>query len=102
MALYEYECNCGHKFDEFHSIDSRHGAICPRCGKPARLRISHSDFRFAEPITIYQDLGGRGDRHRGYQEVGWKPDSGVSPKPGQPYKTPKEIAKEEHGGIMEV
>lgn len=67
--------------------------------------MSLSDFRFAEPLTVYQDLGGSGDGHRGYQEIGYKPDSGPSPKPGQPYKTAKQVAKEEeHGdlGITEV
>ncbi len=105
MPLYEYECECGHRFEEFHSIGSRHDAICPVCSRPVRLRISLSDFRFATPLTVYQDLGGNGSRHRGYQEIGYNPDSGPSPKPGQPYKTDKQVAKEEeHGdlGITEV
>lgn len=100
--LYEYYCECGYRFEEFHSIDDRYNSSCPVCEKPANLMVSHSNFRFAEPLTVYQDLGGRGNRHKGYQEVDWKPDSGICPKPGQPYKTDKDLAKEEHGGIKEV
>ena len=73
-------------------------ADCPICGKPAEPRISACDFRFAEPLTILQDLGGG----KGYQQIGWQADSGISPKQGQPYKTAKEVVKEEHGGIKEV
>lgn len=105
MPLYEYECEGGHRFEEFHSIDERHNGSCPMCKKPVRLLISLSGFRFAEPLTVYQDLGGHGDRHKGYQEIGYKPDSGIGHKPGQPYKTAKQVAKEEeHGdlGITEV
>lgn len=98
MPLYEYECEAGHRFEEFHSIEDRHNALCPMCKKPARLMISRSSFRFAEPLTILQDLG----RGKGYQKVGWQADSGISPKPGQPYKTAKEVDREEYGGIKEV
>ena len=40
MPLYEYECEGGHKFEELHSIEDRHNAVCPNCRKPARLKIS--------------------------------------------------------------
>lgn len=79
-------------------MDDRHNAICPVCKESAKLRISHSDFRSAEPIIFYQEL----PDGKGYQRLGWKPDSGISPKPGQPYKTAKEVEKEEYGGIKEV
>jgi len=98
MPLYEYECEDEHRFEEFHRMDNRNKVVCPVCGSPARLRVSHSNFRSAEPLTVLQDLG----EGRGYQEIGWKADSGISPKPGQPYKTAKEVAKEEYGGIKEV
>jgi len=78
-------------------MDNRNKATC-QCGKPAKLRISSPNFRFAEPLTMLQDLGGG----RGYKKIGWKPDSGVFPRPGQPYKTAKEVEKEKHGGIKEV
>ena len=98
MPLYEYECEGGHRFEERHSIEDRHNASCPMCRQPVRLLISLSDYRLAEPITVLQDLGGG----KGYQVLGWKADSGISPKPGQPYKTAKHIEREEYGGIMEV
>lgn len=97
MPLYEYECECGHRFEEFHGMDDRNNVVCS-CGKPTRLRISLSDLRFAEPLTILQDLGGG----RGYKVIGWKADSGISPKLGQPYKTAKEVEREEYQGIKEV
>jgi len=40
MPLYEYECEGGHRFEEFHRIADRHNAVCPECGKPGKLRIS--------------------------------------------------------------
>lgn len=71
-------------------------ANCPVCGKPAEPRISSCSIRMAEPITLYQDLGkdSKGN-HRGYQIQGWKADSGISHKPGEPYKTGKELVREE-------
>jgi len=66
-------------------------ANCSKCGKPAEPRISACDYRFAEPITFLQELPGG----KGYQVVGWKADSGISPKQGQPYKTAKQVQHEE-------
>jgi len=37
MPYYDYECECGRKFDEFKRIDERHFAKCPSCGKKARM-----------------------------------------------------------------
>lgn len=98
MPIYEYKCEGGHRFEERHRMDDRHNASCPMCEQPAGLRVSRSDFRFAVPLTTYQELPGG----RGYEEIGWNPDSGISPKPGQPYKTAKEVEKEEYGGIKEI
>lgn len=76
-------------------------ANCPECNKPADFRISLSNFRFATPLTIVQDLGNERDgSHRGYQVLDRKPDSGVSHKPGQPYKTAKEVAREEEDSMV--
>lgn len=71
-------------------MSDRYNASCPECGKTGRLMISHSNFRFAVPLTVVQDLGGG----RGYQVLDEKPDSGITPKPGQPYKTAKEVERE--------
>lgn len=89
MPLYEYECECGNRFEGFHCIEDRHNVVCP-CGEPATLKISLSDFRFAEPLTILQDLGSG----RGYKKLGWIADSGITPKLGQPYKTAKDLMRE--------
>ena len=72
-------------------MDDRHNAYCPVCKQPVILMVSNPTFRFAEPITILQDLGGG----RGYKQIDWQADSGISPKPGQPYKTSREVAHEE-------
>ena len=98
MPVYDYQCECGYRFEEYYRMDDRHKALCPICGRSAKLRISLTSFRFAEPITFFQELPGG----KGYQETGWKPDSGILPKPGQPYKTAKEVEKEEYGGIKEI
>lgn len=101
MPFYEYECLEHGRFSIRQSMFGEHKANCPDCDVPAERRFS-CNFRFAEPLAVYQDLGGHGDRHRGYQEIGWQADSGISPEPGQSYKTDKEVVREEHGGIKEV
>jgi putative FmdB family regulatory protein len=80
MPLYEYVCKCGHRFDKQNSMENRHNVSCPECGSPARLKYSCPAIRMANPITFYQELPGG----KGYQEIGWKPDSGLSHKIGQP------------------
>ena len=40
MPLYDYECEGGHKFEELHSIEDRHNAVCPICKKPSHLKMS--------------------------------------------------------------
>jgi len=102
MPIYEYRCPEHGRFSVRQPMFDERKADCPECGKPAEPRISVCSFRFAEPLTVYQDLGGHGNRHRGYQEVGRIPDVGITPKSGQPYKTVKEVEKEEYGGIKEV
>lgn len=52
MPLYEYECEGGHKFEEWHRIDDRHNVLCPLCEEPARLMMSSFAFRFAQPFTV--------------------------------------------------
>lgn len=56
MPLYEYECEGGHRFEEFHPIKGRHDAVCP-CGRPAHLRPSLYSFRMAEPFTVVDGKG---------------------------------------------
>ncbi|KKN74194.1 hypothetical protein LCGC14_0392800 [marine sediment metagenome] len=77
-------------------MDDRHNVSCPVCGQSAKVRVSRSSFRFAEPLILLQDLGNYPDgSHKGYQELGRRADSGISPKPGQPYKTAEQVAHEE-------
>jgi putative FmdB family regulatory protein len=41
MPLYDYHCkNCTETFDEFRSMDERHTAKCPKCGKMAKKRLN--------------------------------------------------------------
>lgn len=102
MPVYEYECSEHGRFSAIQPMSGERKADCPACSMPGEPRISLFNSRSAEPLTVYQDLGGRGDRHRGYQEIGWSPDSGTHPAFGQPYKTAKEVVREEHQGIKEV
>lgn len=90
MPFYEYECQEHGRLTVRQPMFSEHKANCPDCGMLAR-RIFSVNFRMAEPVTLYQELPGG----KGYQVVGWKADSGISPKPGQPYKTSREVQHEE-------
>lgn len=40
MPLYEYECEGGHRFEEFHSIADRNNVVCPDCEEPVHIKIS--------------------------------------------------------------
>lgn len=58
MPLYEYECEGGHRFEELHSIENRHNAICPVCKKSAHLKMSAwGRVIFAGPFTVYAHDG---------------------------------------------
>lgn len=39
MPLYEYDCECGERFEVLKSIADRHNTICS-CGRLAKLKIS--------------------------------------------------------------
>ena len=91
MPFYEFECLEHGRFTVRQPMFAEHTANCPNCGMLAERRFSFN-FRFAEPITLYQDLGrdSKGN-HKGYQVQGWKADSGISHKPGEPYNTSREV-----------
>ncbi len=40
MPNYEYECDGGHRFEEFRSIAERNNVVCPDCKKPVHIKIS--------------------------------------------------------------
>ena len=99
MPVYEYECDAHGKFETFNrvvNVSSTHP--CPECGAESRMLISVCSHRFATPLIFLQDQG----KGRGYKEVGRLADSGISPPPGEPYKTEKDVYKEEIGAITEV
>ena len=98
MPIYAYECLEHNRFEVIQSMFGERRANCPKCGKQAETRFSTFSLRSAEPITFLQELPGG----RGYQVLDWKADSGISPKQGQPCKTAKEVAREEHQGVKEV
>ena len=39
MPLYDYECGCGEIFEAFNSIEDKDFAVCPKCGRKARMVI---------------------------------------------------------------
>lgn len=54
MPLYNYECNGGHKFEELHSMDDRHKAVCPDCKQPVHLLLSvPRPPLMSHPFTTY-------------------------------------------------
>ena len=98
MPFYEYECSIHGRFLVRQPMFAERKATC-ECGEEAIHRISTCNFRIAEPLTVYQELPG----NKGYQEIGWTADGGISPPKGQPMKTAKEVAMDEiGGGIKEV
>lgn len=40
MPNYDYECDCGSKFEAFAEIAKRHETTCAKCGNAANLLIS--------------------------------------------------------------
>jgi len=71
MPIYEYSCECGKRFEEFRSIDSRHDTVCS-CGRKAQLLISKvadaNPFRDCIPLTLIDGegnvIGRRNDHHK--------------------------------------
>ena len=57
MPVYEYECECGHRFEEYRKIEDRNSVVCPMCKKLARLKISLSSFRMAVPFSVFAHNG---------------------------------------------
>jgi len=48
MPLYDYKCNnCGHRFEDFNSIDNRYNATCPKCGGFVSIIPSVYSFRMS-------------------------------------------------------
>lgn len=76
MPLYEYVCNNNHKVEVLKKSEDRDNTTCPICNQVTSLQISKSNFRIATPISLFSHEG---------ELIGWKADSGISPKPGQPY-----------------
>ena len=57
MPLYEYECECGRKFESLMSIEQRHCAVCD-CGKVPELKISSwGRVLVAAPFTVVGHSG---------------------------------------------
>lgn len=71
MPIYEYQCQCGKRFEELRSMEKRHDAVCPRCSKVPKLLISQlakrNPFDLRIPLTVYNHDGsvvGRRFDHR--------------------------------------
>jgi len=56
MPLYEYKCENGHRFEEFHSIENRHNAVC-FCGASVHICPSLSSFRMAGTYSVIDSDG---------------------------------------------
>ena len=42
MPIYEYFCECGHEWENVHTMDDRHNEKCPLCSKQGKIKISLS------------------------------------------------------------
>ncbi len=52
MPLYEFECPEHGKFEKSYTRYDVSSSPCPVCSKPARLLMSLSTFRMAEPFKV--------------------------------------------------
>lgn len=59
MPLYNYQCkSCAAEFEELRSIDSRKGAVCPKCESPAKLVVAAGSGRYhAFPEGWFEHIG---------------------------------------------
>ena len=58
MALYEYKCACGQKFERLRPMsECEKPSDCPDCGKESGRLVSSSHFRMAEFFRVV-DSGG--------------------------------------------
>ena len=57
MPLYEYECECGKKFEALRGIENRHNVTC-ECGKEPNLKVSKwGRVLIAAPFTVVGNDG---------------------------------------------
>ena len=89
MPLYEYECENGHRFDEFRHTANRYNVVCPECTKPIHIRISLSSFRMGVPATIRFSDG---------RIFAQKPDGGAVPPICPPTTEQRDKARVLQGG----
>lgn len=69
MPLYEYECKCGQKMEEFRSMGNRHNVICPSCGGVPQITMSLTRVhQSCITLTVFDGdgkvIGQRHDHHR--------------------------------------
>ena len=58
MPIYEYECECGHKFELKKSITDESPTPCPECQKHAKRLISLSSMAVEKNAmeALHQDI----------------------------------------------
>ena len=79
MPTYDYECSdCGHRFEEFHSMSANPVSVCPKCGgKVQRLIGSGAGVLFKGSGFYQTDY-----RSAEYKKAASadRPDAGASKK----------------------
>ncbi len=45
MPFYEFQCECGEKFEKMLPVDQRNEGHCPKCGKLAERLLSVFGFK---------------------------------------------------------
>lgn len=54
MPLYQYECSCGHTFEELAKVEERESVPCPKCGVTGKPTIApaHFDYRMGVDLDF--------------------------------------------------
>jgi putative FmdB family regulatory protein len=71
MPTYDYQCpDCGHEFEEFHSISAKPIKKCPKCGKRKVKRLIGSGGG-----VIFKGTGFYQTDYKGSSKPASKPES---------------------------
>ena len=67
IPIYEYLCDCGLMYEEFHEMGC-YDSVCPSCGKPTQKLMSPAYSNFTAWSDTIDKLGKWSTQHEDFTE----------------------------------